>query len=352
MPDQRRLDFVVLGIARSGTTALAQAINLDPRCFCAHEYFQQYRINFSQIFVPEAFYDEANASHNAAKLNRAVAEIKRKAALSSDLVYGNKEPIHFLIMERLHREIPNLKSFYIYRPAQSVADSWDRRARNELDRWPPGRSGFFALLEWLIGISRLADTNQPIRVIDYDSFFFSDPNLYVQLIEYLRGSAPAAPVFERFTRDLFRGATPPDAPSRAGRFDTFVKGLGGRDLDELMRSRPFGVAEDIRGDLRSFIASRLDHVFAHVIDGVSTRGTAAERRFALKWISRVVKNFDDPASNTFVRMWPWLVEFAETLLPQMSAQERVDAVLVAKAIRHRLGKEAKTDRLNTLLAAR
>lgn len=351
MPDQRTLDFVVLGIARSGTTALAQAINLDPRCFCAHEYFQQRRIDFSKIYVPDAFYDAENASNNDAKLNRAVSDIKRKIAISSELVYGNKEPIHFLIMERLHREIPNLKSLYIYRPGHQIADSWDRRARNEKDRWLPGRSGYFALLEWLIGVSRLADTVQPIRIIDYDSFFFDDPKLYEKLIEYIQGSAPPDAVIERFKRDLFRGATPPDAPSRMGRFDSFLKSIGGGELDLLMRAHSFSVPADIRSNLKRFVAGRWDHVFAHVIDGVANRGTPAERAFALKWISRTVKNYDDPASPTFTRLWPWLVEFAETLLPRMSDEERLDAVAVAKAIRHRLGKGASTDRLKTLLAA-
>lgn len=350
MPDQRKLDFMVFGIARSGTTALAQAINLDPRCFCAHEYFQQRLIDFSKIFVPEAFYDEDNASNNAIKLNRAVAEIKRKIAISTDLVYGNKEPIHFLIMERLHRQIPDLKSLYIYRPGHNVADSWDRRARNEKDRWLPGRSGHFALLEWLIGVSRLADTSRAIRMIDYDSFFFDDPTLYSKLIEYIQGSPPAAPVVERFKRDLFRGATPPDSPARAGRFDDFLKSIGGGELDRLMRSRSFSTPADMRSELKSFIAGRWDHVFAHVIDGVTKDGNAAERGFALKWIARTVRNYDDPSSPTFVRMWPWLVEFAETLLPRLTAEERTDAVAVAKAIRHRLGKESNTDRLKMLLA--
>ncbi|MCX7382888.1 MAG: sulfotransferase [Alphaproteobacteria bacterium] len=351
MPNQRTLDFVVLGIARSGTTALAEAINLDPRCFCAHEYFQQRRIDFSKVFVPEAFYDAENSNNNPEKLTRVVAEVKRKLAVTSDLVYGNKEPIHFLIMERLHREIPDAKGLYIYRPAHQIADSWDRRARNEKDRWLPGRTGYFALLEWLIGVSRLAETKQALRLIDYDSFFFDDPALFGRLIEYIQGSAPAAPVIERFKRDLFRGATPPDSPSRAGRFDMFLKNIGGHELDQFMRSRSFSVPSEIRGDLTSFIAARWDHVFVHVIDGINNKGTAAERSFALKWIDRVVKGYDDPGGATFRRMWPWLVDFTETLLPGMSTVERADAAAVARAIRHRLGKDAKTDRLKPLLSA-
>ena len=36
----RSLDFAILGTARSGTTALGSAVNLDPECFCGVEYFR------------------------------------------------------------------------------------------------------------------------------------------------------------------------------------------------------------------------------------------------------------------------------------------------------------------------
>lgn len=353
----RRLDFIVMGVARSGTTGLVRGINLDPDCFCGHEYFEHhYRLDYATVAVPDAFFDPNYAPGNERNRRNAATILRAKLEAGPVAHYGHKQPRYFLVMESINRQIPGLRNLVIHRQPHAMADSWDRRAFNEQDPWPRGRTGYLGLIEWIVSLVRLAETRIDHRIVDFIALFQDDPAVFARAMTYLRGSPPAAETVERFRAAEFFGATAPRPKSASRprkswvpRHDDFARRIGAGDMDAVLRARGLCTAGDIRPLLTAFIDATFDAVFAYATEALVASTLPEERSFALSWAGTIAGTYDDVDTPGYARTWPKLVELAIALLPQAGEEDLRRARQLAQIIRRRLGDKAPMRQLRPLL---
>ena len=163
----RKLNFLLMGAPRSGTTALAQAINCHPLAFCGVEAFS---INDSHknISFPRSFDNQLDripgANHHLLKQH---LETKRATAL----IIGNKEPRYGLVLPKLLQKSPNLRLIFVYRNPSEFVDSWNRRARDAADEtWHQGQRGLFGVLSLFGYLRSLTQIDCNCLVVPYGAF--------------------------------------------------------------------------------------------------------------------------------------------------------------------------------------
>ena len=163
----RKLDFIVFGLARSGTTALTNLIRANQRIFCGAEFFTP-RMDHSLIDVPKAFFDEEARLEKAGNVPqniRVSMEVLRSRSPESIEIYGNKWPLYSHFVDRIMSETGAPKAIMTYRNYRSCARSYRRRSENPHDGWPEGRRGFFAGVELIHVLKILARTEHTNTLI-------------------------------------------------------------------------------------------------------------------------------------------------------------------------------------------
>jgi hypothetical protein len=225
------LDFIVFGVARSGTGALARALNFHPNVYCAKERFS-IRDNHSLISFPDSFIDGSTIERlrHRAKILQVKAELARKKDISH---VGNKLPRYYLVLERLKRELPKLKGVLIYRSPRGFMPSWNRRELRGR-RWPAGQVGLFGLLELFVCLTNCLRESRDILVFPYESGLNRSMEPILQALDFL-GASPEVydrHVFER--KQLMREVIPSRQVPLADHEEEILDTLGVGDLDQLM----------------------------------------------------------------------------------------------------------------------
>ena len=164
---QRRLDFIVFGVPRSGTKALARALSLHPHVYCALERFS-YQHDHAEIVFPDSFTSTGDLwdPHDRANVKRVRADIAAKAELR---YVGNKQPRYYFALERVNREVPGLKNVWIYRSPSGFLQSWNRQAADDSKiRWHSGQIGLFGVLELLCCLDSCSRLAEDVFVFPYE----------------------------------------------------------------------------------------------------------------------------------------------------------------------------------------
>ena len=155
----RRLDFVVLGLPRGGTTATAAYLSAARGVHCGSEVFPTY-LNHARLEVPEAFVTCEDAHWSASSRD----EVQARAAELR--WYGNKTPTYFYRLPTLLAELDNCPALVCLRDLRAVAGSYARRAANARDTsWQAGRVGLFALGDALLLLHALRACPPEARVM-------------------------------------------------------------------------------------------------------------------------------------------------------------------------------------------
>ncbi|MCA0873433.1 sulfotransferase [Seohaeicola saemankumensis] len=134
----RKLDFVVFGVPRGGTTAVANYISAARGFHCGVEVFPTY-MDHSTLDVPDAFLTRQHAQW----LDTSVQAVRDN--LDTLRVYGNKTPTYFYRLPSLLEELDNCPVIACVRDPREVASSYTKRATNPDDPWVRGRIGLFAM---------------------------------------------------------------------------------------------------------------------------------------------------------------------------------------------------------------
>lgn len=187
-PISKPLDFIVFGIPRSGTKALVRALNLHPHVYCAMERFH-FRTDHSTVVFPASFLDEPGLidQHDLGKVTRVREEIAGKKDIRH---VGNKLPRYYFVLDRLNRELPDLKNIWIYRSPYGFMQSWNRREREcHRGRWRPGQIGLFGLLELICCLDNCLRLNKDIFLFPYDTGFNRSKQPILDTLDFL-GAAP------------------------------------------------------------------------------------------------------------------------------------------------------------------
>lgn len=150
-PD-RRLDFVVTGVARSGTTAVADYLSAIPGVYCSPELLDV-AANHAALHPPHCY---AQAELRAArsptlsqlpKFRRATQAVA--AADPPVALFGNKQPYYLCRLPDILRGIGRPRAIVCTRDILPVARSHMLRALNPDDNFGAGRTGIYALGDWL-----------------------------------------------------------------------------------------------------------------------------------------------------------------------------------------------------------
>ncbi|MHA3976055.1 sulfotransferase [Halovulum sp. GXIMD14794] len=149
--DYGQLDFLLLGVARSGTTALATYLNTLDGVICGPEYFSL-RHDHSEIISPDNFIGDEfkKAAHGLKIIERSFSSNSQDPYL-----FGNKIPNYFYNLSKVTSEIRGNKVVACLRDPRDSARSYNKRASNPKDSWFPGRWGFFAAFDFIAMVAAL-----------------------------------------------------------------------------------------------------------------------------------------------------------------------------------------------------
>lgn len=330
------LDYIVLGVGRSGTTALARALNLDPAIFCAIEYFHEMpRADFARLRMPDAFFDEAWRATTPQNTRNSREMLRGKLAAGPVRAYGNKHPSYTLVMDAVNEAMPGLRNLCIYRGPAAIADSWERRAVNPRDAaWPSGRVGLYGIVSWLLLLSRLVEARQAVRIIDYRALFFESPDFAEATYRYVADGEPSAGVMDRFRGEMFNASPGSGGRGRAGGgraapadgpHDALLREIGAPDLDARMTSEGFATLDAVRETLRGFVAAAFAPTARYLGDWVEAHAAGREDLldFGWKWAAGTLAGWDTAESPTLAATVPLLAGF-------MGRMARLDPALASQ----------------------
>jgi Domain of unknown function (DUF4112) len=261
-PGQHLLDFIIFGVARSGTGALARALNLHPHVYCARERFH-FRDNHGLISFPDSFVNATGIEfvRHKAKVSRVKAELAQKAEI---LHVGNKLPRYYFALDRLNREVPKLKNILIYRSPRGFIPSWNRRELAKR-QWPPGQIGLFGLLELFVCIDNCLRQTKDILVFPYESGLKRSIQPIVETIEFLGANTE---LYDRHTferRQLMRTWQASSHLQLANHEVEILDTLRVCELDELMDQGSGMTIAQLATPLKEYMSSIAD-LLPHAFD--------------------------------------------------------------------------------------
>lgn len=154
----RKLDFVVFGLPRGGTTAVANYISAVPSLHCGVEVFPTY-LDHATLPIPEAFITAQHEMWNSSSAE----EVRTRGHEISH--FGNKTPTYFYRLPSLLEELDNCPAIACVRDLREVATSYSKRATDPGDPWAPGRSGLFAMGDALLLLHALHSAPKGSKVM-------------------------------------------------------------------------------------------------------------------------------------------------------------------------------------------
>lgn len=173
--------FIVSGVPRSGTTALASLLNWHPAVFCGIERFPLESVDQS-YFTREMVNDKSIPTAHF-ETNRDT--LKEKAQLEA---IGDKGPRYFYRLAGSENIFSDTRLIFIIRDIAEVFQSWNSRATNPDDRsWHRGQTGIFSYLDYLQLLHTFNEiqSNHDSIVLSYEQLFYGDPARQHQVIDQL-----------------------------------------------------------------------------------------------------------------------------------------------------------------------
>lgn len=204
--------LIVTGVARSGTTALAELLNAHEAICVGIERFKfQFLLhhNYSAgLFDRDRFFDfraeDTNLRPAVKPTWQSVYDgIARKWDAAA--VIGDKVPDMTPMLRSFMLANPDFKYIYILRNLKDVGLSWQARAGRSRDSWPAGK-GFVAACEsWMQQMRTLRDLlahkglRSKILLLDYDHMYEDGKQTDTAILKFL-GLGPSAAFAETYRK--------------------------------------------------------------------------------------------------------------------------------------------------------
>jgi hypothetical protein len=253
----RALDFIVFGVARSGTKTLVRALNLHPHVYCAQERFY-FRADHSQITFPDSFLDPSDIRnrYDLDKISRVRAAIAQKRDIRH---IGNKDPRYYFRLAQINTDIPRLKNIWIYRSPYGFMQSWNRREAGRFStrkgRWRAGQVGLFGLIELLCCIENCVRLKNDIFIFPYEHGLNRSSQPIAQALDFL-GAAPGLHDLATFElRYLNKRRDASHRLSLQSYEQELLDTLRVRDLDQIIEQNPGAMVSEIAVPLRDYLNS-------------------------------------------------------------------------------------------------
>jgi hypothetical protein len=265
----RPLDFIIFGVARSGTKGLVRALNLHPHIYCAMERFH-FRANHSRLTFPESFLDanSLGGRDDSAKIKHIAAEIAHKRDVRRA---GNKLPRYYFALDRINREVPAIRNIWIYRTPYDFIPSWNvREQTRSQSQWPAGQIGLFGVLELLICIQNCLTLRKEILVFPYRHGLGWSTRSVLDVIDFVDVDSKIYDTagFAEMQRNREEKRRKQSAGTRLPLRDyeeEFLATLRIRDLDDIMEQGRVVKLSEIAKPLRDFLGS-IGNVLPTAID--------------------------------------------------------------------------------------
>ena len=198
-------DFLfVCGTPRSGTTAMARALNCHPHILLGIERFKhRYSrgelddAGFRGLFSKDRFFDfcagDTNVSSDTA--------FDKKTGLATEkydhaIYIGDKSPRLYRRLRFLRRTFLACRVVFMLRDPFHVARSWQIRADNPGDRWGELNGYQAAIDEWNAGIAHVTASIEMFRddlmIVPYEELFLRRPEATIAAVFELLHLDPGA----------------------------------------------------------------------------------------------------------------------------------------------------------------
>jgi hypothetical protein len=161
------------GVARSGTSALVQILNLHPRLLIGQERFF-FRVREESLvpadFEPGRFLTVAPGDTHSGGI---FGKPDLQKAYGAATYVGDKYPLLFNHFDYVFRTFPQAEHVYIFRNPLSVAESYEARRRNPDDHFT--RTWRDGLEDWNASVRRVAGMEperlRRFHLVQYEDFF-------------------------------------------------------------------------------------------------------------------------------------------------------------------------------------
>lgn len=163
----QKLDFIVFGVPRSGTTAATRYLSAAREVHCGIECFS-HKVDHSTLHAPECFLENTNLREGSANFRISREDIESKDG--NIRYYGNKMPTYYLRLQGVLDEVATPRAILCYRDIEGVAQSYAARAKQPSNKWPAGRLGIFATGDMMIMLKALTVLERAdVLVVPYSS---------------------------------------------------------------------------------------------------------------------------------------------------------------------------------------
>ncbi len=162
----RNLDFIVFGVPRSGTSAVARYLGAVPQIHCGMELFPNV-LDHSTLSVPDSFLKLPEDGKPKFKHLYSKKDVSENREVI--IAYGNKAPAYFYRLNGILSETGVKKVLICVRDLRECTRSYSSRAESESDPWNAGRVGIFAVSDMMLLIDQVAslETDVEIMIIPY-----------------------------------------------------------------------------------------------------------------------------------------------------------------------------------------
>lgn len=290
----RKLDFIVFGLPRGGTTAVANYISAVPQLHCGVEVFPTY-LDHRDLEIPKGFIERQHDLWNPSS----VEEITARGDEISH--FGNKTPTYFYRLPSLLEELDNCPAIACVRDLREVATSYSKREADPEDPWKPGRTGIFAMGDALLMLHALHNVPEGsnVMILPQNALLADWKATMTRAVGHIAPGVAAAfdedrlKKINKVKRQTMAKEKPPleDAERRA------LNRLRKAGLVDLFARDEIVMLEDIRGDIAriikecppnpvNFVRQRgADHSNPQVMEffqGWSRQAARAARLYGLK----------------------------------------------------------------------
>lgn len=191
--DDSRIVFVI-GVGRSGTTAMAELLNTHEEICIGIERYKFKFVRRGEFegdeFEPGRFFDfrptDTNLLPDAEERWRVLYD-RLRDKFPRARVRGDKIPHLFERFEACAAAFPQAKWIYMLRDIDGVATSWNGRAHNPEDKWPRGNDYRRAVEVWNRANALIRDLPEDgrVHVVSYQAFFGGAPGTRRALLDFL-----------------------------------------------------------------------------------------------------------------------------------------------------------------------
>jgi hypothetical protein len=186
----RKTTVFVVGTARSGTTAMVRLLNSHSRICIGMERFKYVKKLKGNEFDKKRFFSFSPEETNILPTKNGAwkqfyADLESRFDQSK--VVGDKFGTKPGIFKQIRSVYPEARFIHIVRSIDRVAASWNVRAANKKDHWPPNADYRAAVPRWNMAnreALEAIDHGLLVTVIDYEKFYSNQSDID-GLLEFL-----------------------------------------------------------------------------------------------------------------------------------------------------------------------